>query len=91
MAEEFVMNEEVVEAAAEEIVTTKPKFSWGKFAVVGVIIGGVTVGVTKLVKFVKGKIEAKKAKKAKTENESEDWVEELHKINEEPMADDLAE
>ena len=88
MAEEFVMNEEVVEAAAEEIVTTKPKFSWGKFAVVGVIIGGVTVGVTKLVKFVKGKIEAKKAK---TENESKVWVEELHKINEEPMIDDLAE
>lgn len=91
MAEEFVMNEEVVEAAveaAEEVVTTKPKFSWGKLAFVGAIVGGVAIGATKLVKYVKGKIEAKKVK-SEPENE-ENWVEELQKINEEPI-DDLAE
>lgn len=87
MAEEFVVNEEVVESAAEEIVTKNSKFSWGKLAIVGAIIGGVTVGVTKLVKYVGGKI---KAKKSESVNESEDWVDELQKINEEPI-DDLAE
>ena len=87
MAEEFVMNEEVVENAAEEIVTKNSKLSLGKLALGGAVIGGVVVGITKLIKYVKGKIAAKKSPVV---TEPKNWVEELHEIAEEPI-DDLAE
>ena len=86
--ENMVANE-VVENAVEEVVTTKSKIGFGKFALVAGAIAGTVLLTVKGIKRLKAKAKAKK--EAEVEAAEENWEEKLDEIAKEKSIDDLAE
>lgn len=81
---------EMVENVVEDVVdVVKPKFNWGKAALVATGVGALVLGAFAWAKKRKAKAKAKDEKKAETEAKNENWVEKLDAVAKEEPIDNL--